>query len=259
MKRDRCATQIAEGHYARKQILSASRLIAWSHRRRFEMALELTRGFAGKRILDYGCGDGTFLALLMSQDYAPAGAVGAEISNELVEDCRRRLGEIGGLSFVLTSELKRPEHTGAYDAVICMEVLEHVVNADEELDRLVSLLTQDGRLIISVPVETGPALIIKQMVRRFAGWLGVGDYPGTSSYSLGEIVAALFARSSQHVKRPIHKDPSRRAFHDHKGFNWRILRDMVAARVRLEATRCSPLTWLPPGLASQIWLIGQKR
>ena len=43
----------------------ARQLVAWSHARRFETALALARAFRGKRILDYGSGDGTFLALAM--------------------------------------------------------------------------------------------------------------------------------------------------------------------------------------------------
>ena len=54
---------VSGGHYAQKQILSRDRLVAWSHARRFDTALTLARNFSGKRILDYGSGDGTFLAL----------------------------------------------------------------------------------------------------------------------------------------------------------------------------------------------------
>src|SRR5229473_6515732 len=84
---------VAEGHYAKKQILCKDRLISWSHRSRFELGLQLAREFSGKRILDYGCGDGTFLAMLMAQEAPPAGAVGCEINASLVEDCNRRLGD----------------------------------------------------------------------------------------------------------------------------------------------------------------------
>ncbi len=57
---------ISDGHYAKKQLLCKDWLIAWSHRSRFQMGLGLAREFSGKRVLDYGCGDGTFLAMLMS-------------------------------------------------------------------------------------------------------------------------------------------------------------------------------------------------
>lgn len=63
------------GHYERKQLLSKDRLIAWSHRRRFETGLRLAGAFAGGRVLDYGCGDGTFLAMLAGEGGVRAEAV----------------------------------------------------------------------------------------------------------------------------------------------------------------------------------------
>ena len=71
---------ISGGHYARKQIFSRAWLVAWSHRRRFTMAVELAKKFAGKSVLDFGCGDGTFLALTMMTADAPALGVGAELA-----------------------------------------------------------------------------------------------------------------------------------------------------------------------------------
>ena len=56
------AAAIATGHYAQKQLLSRNPLVRWSHGSRFALARELVAPFAGRRLLDYGCGDGTFLA-----------------------------------------------------------------------------------------------------------------------------------------------------------------------------------------------------
>ena len=54
---------IAEGHYARKQLRCKSRIIAWSHEARFRMAVSLAVSHARGKLLDYGCGDGTFLTM----------------------------------------------------------------------------------------------------------------------------------------------------------------------------------------------------
>jgi len=250
---------VREGHFAKKQIFCKDRLISWSHRRRFEVGLSLARQFAGKRILDYGCGDGTFLAMLMADSVAPSEAVGCDLHVNLVEDCRTRLGNGRGLGFVLDNELETPDHLYSYDAVICMEVLEHVVDVGPVLDRFVRLLAPSGKLIISVPVETGLPLIVKQAVRRIAGLRGIGDYPGTSSYSLEEFWVSVFAGCTQHIVRPIHGDGDGGHFHDHKGFNWLVLRDALSERFHIERTVCSPLTWLPPGLSSQVWFLGCKK
>ena len=249
-----------EGHYARKQLLSKDRLIAWSHRRRFETGLRLARPLAaGRRVLDYGCGDGTFLALLAGGRPAPAGAVGAEAGAELVEDCRRRHGARQPLRFVHADELDAPEHRAGYDLVVCMEVLEHVVGPERLIERLAALVAPGGRLLASVPVETGLPLVLKQAVRRVAGWRGIGDYPGTAPYTAGELLRGVFAGPRQHLARPVYETPAGRPFHDHKGFNWMFVRGLLARHLAVERTLGSPLLWLPPHLGSQAWFLARKR
>lgn len=249
---------ISRGHYARKQLFSSDRLVAWSHGRRFETAVAIARSFAGRRILDYGCGDGTFLALTMLQAEAPAIAVGAELHRPLVEDCRRRYREEPRLEFVMVRELDTSAHRGLYDAVFCMEVLEHVVNVDPELERLESLVAPEGKLVISVPVETGLPLLIKQAVRRIAGWRCIGHYPGTSSYTYAELAASLTAGPAQHIPRPVF-DSGDGPFHDHKGFNWMAMRDCLRRRFLIERCLASPIAWLGPRLATQVWFIAKAR
>jgi SAM-dependent methyltransferase len=249
---------IKAGHFARKQILSSAWLISWSHRGRFNLGLRLAQEFAGKRLLDYGCGDGTFLALLMAQPGAPASATGAELLPETVNDCKARVGA-RNLDFVGLDQLDGDEHRGLYDAVICMEVLEHMVDVPAVLDRFARLLTPAGKLLISVPVETGIPLVIKQAARRVAGWRGIGDYPGTSPYTFREYCAGLFAGPALSLARPVHRDADGRATHDHKGFNWMALRRQLCERFVIERTLGSPITWLTPHLASQVWFIASRK
>jgi SAM-dependent methyltransferase len=249
---------VREGHYAKKQIYSRARLIAWSHRRRFETATELAKTFGGKRLLDYGCGDGTFLGLLMAEPFAPALAVGVEMHPSIVDDCRRRYEGEPRLAFVLTGDLDRADQQGRYDAVFCMEVLEHVVALEPILERLGALLASDGRLIVSVPVETGLPVIVKQLVRRIAGWRGIGHYPGTTSYGFGELIASVFAGRRQHLVRPVF-DAGSGPFHDHKGFNWMAARDAIERYFDIERSIASPLGWLGPRLSSQVWFVARRK
>ena len=244
------------GHYAQQQIYSRDRLIAWSHRRRFTTAVALARELAGRRVLDYGCGDGTFLGLLAGTDYTPLAAVGAEIHRHVVEDCRHRFAGQPGLWFVLTDELGA--HCSRYDTVFCMEVLEHVVDSTPLLDDFERLLVPGGTLIVSVPIETGFPLIVKQLVRRVAGWRGVGYYPGTTGYTPRELLTSVLAGSTPHIPRPVFTREDQTTFHDHKGFNWKALRSMLAARFDLVRTLTSPVSWLGPQLSTQIWFVARK-
>ena len=245
---------IHSGHFAKKQIFSKDRLIAWSHQRRFALGLRLAQQFVGKRVLDYGCGDGTFLALLMAMDKAPTKAHGAELLSATVADCQSRLGR-DNLSFGLLTDLDSPDHLGAYDGLICMEVLEHTVDFEAVLDRFGRLLKPSGKLLISVPVETGLPLLVKQTARRVAGWRGIGDYPGTSAYTLKEFLSGVFSGSQQSIVRPVHYTGNGELSHDHKGFNWMALRAALARRFKIERTLGSPLTRITPHLNSQAWFI----
>jgi SAM-dependent methyltransferase len=249
---------VRAGFYAQKQINSRSRLIAWSHRGRFATGLRLAREVGGSRTLDYGCGDGTFLALLMNGEPAPRIAVGAELTTAIVADCRERLKTQKGLHFMLIEDLERPAHQGAYDAIYCMEVLEHVIDPATMLDTFKRLLAPGGTLMISVPIETGIPVVVKQIVRRIAGWRGVGHYPGTTGYTFLEMIRSVLAGSTQHITRPVITAEDGRTFHDHKGFNWRVLRRLVTAQFELVRESTSPVEWLGPQLGTQRWLIARK-
>lgn len=248
---------LRDGHYAAKQIFSKDRLVAWSHRRRFEIGLRLAQRFRGQRILDYGCGDGTFLALLWSSEGRPASAVGAEIDQFQVTDCRTRLGRLPGVRFESIVSLDAPEHRGAYEGVVCMEVLEHVVAVDAVIDSLWTALADDGTLLVSVPVETGLPLLLKQLGRRLAR-LRVGDYRDNSPYTFREYVASVFAGRTPHIARPVY-DHGALPFHDHKGFNWRVLRDRLTRRFTIDEVVASPLPLVGPRLATQVWFVARKK
>jgi SAM-dependent methyltransferase len=251
---------VKDGHYAAKQIYCRDRLIAFSHRRRFETGLRLAAMFRGRRLLDYGCGDGTFLALLCRTPDRPARAMGAELDDAQVDDCRKRLADLADVTFEHIADLDGDAYRGAYDGVVCMEVLEHVVDLDGVIDRLHRLLAADGTLIVSVPVETGLPLLLKQAARRVAGWRGIGDYSATSAYTWREYAAGVFAGREPHMVRPIYNEGGAGLpFHDHKGFNWKALADRLSRRFAIERVLASPFAMFGPQLATQVWFVARKK
>jgi SAM-dependent methyltransferase len=246
----------AAGHYERKQLFCGDRLIAWTHRSRFETGLQLVRELGPRSLLDFGCGDGTFIAHLLGGATRPLLVVGAEVQPSLVEDCRARLGGASGVSFKLTDELDA-SGAGRFEAIVCMEVFEHLVDPDSVLETFDRLLAPQGRIVISVPVEIGLPLLVKQVARRIAGWRGLGDYPGTTPYTLRELWGGLRAGVHQHISRPIHRAPDGTYFHCHKGFNWRAFQVRLARWFAVERVTASP-PGLPPALASQIWFVAAR-
>jgi SAM-dependent methyltransferase len=222
------------------------------------MARRLVNPLAGKRLLDYGCGDASFLALV--HDLFPV-AVGADLDEKQNVDCRRRFADWPGLSILHTDELADPRHEHAYDVVTCMEVLEHCLEDKvEEILRLLRRLTApDGIVIVSGPIEIGPSLLLKEALRTIAGWRRLGDYKTKERYSLRELTKMVFAGDRTAIERPSYRfeyAPGCEArSYGHKGFNWKTLRGRVQNEFLIERTRFTALGWSRGWCSSQVWMV----
>jgi 2-polyprenyl-3-methyl-5-hydroxy-6-metoxy-1,4-benzoquinol methylase len=249
---------LAGGAYARKQLYCKDRIVAWSHGSRFRMGRRLAERFAGARLLDYGCGDGTFLALV--HDLFPE-AVGVDLDPKQTADCVRRFASLPGLSFILTEDLADPDHNGSFELVFCMEVLEHCTDdvRHQILQDLRRLASADGTLIVSVPIELGPSLLGKQIIRTIAGWRRLGDYEYREKYSPRELCKMVFAGARTAIHRPVFRTeliPGKTTFfHGHKGFNWRALQIEMEEFFRIQQVLFSPLDWLRGFFSSQAWFV----
>jgi len=99
----------------------------------------------GKRILDIGCGVGYFLYLNKQQGRE---VCGIEINKEIVE--------IGSKSFGnLNIHIADLDDIGNFsqnvDCISAIDVVEHIENDEEVLDKIFHALPDNGRLILVVP------------------------------------------------------------------------------------------------------------
>lgn len=246
---------IASGDYARKQIFCPNAVVAWSHRRRFARAAQLASAHAGGSLLDYGCGDGTFIALNHRRFRR---AVGTDADDEQLDDCRRRFGPLARVVFEPLRALASEQYTGAFDVVTCMEVLEHCTDAERVrvIEAVRRLCAPGGRIIISVPIEIGPALAAKQLFRALAAWRGQGDYRYRETYTPRELAKAVLGRPG--LTRPeyvVQGHAGPRRYCGHKGFDWRTLQRELVARLRVERRLFSPMPLLGRVVNSQVWFV----
>lgn len=250
---------IASGNYARKQIYCPSAVVAWSHGSRFRLAARLAGAARGGRLLDYGCGDGTFIA----QTHGTfARAVGADIDQAQLAGCRRRFADLQAVEFIRTSDLAGAPHRHAYEVVTCMEVLEHCTDGERVriLDVLPSLLAPRGFAVISVPIEIGPALLGKQLFRAIAAARGHGDYQYRETYSPRELVAAALGRPNLARARYTVDGPDGPSeYCGHKGFDWRLLERELHARYSVQQRLFTPLPFLGRVMNSQAWFVCRPR
>ena len=253
---------VTPGHYAQKQLLSPSGLVRWSHGSRFRLARTLVEPFAGARLLDYGCGDGTFLALV--HDLFPQ-ALGVDVDGGQIADCARRFADAPGVSFLTTDRLADPAHAGRYDIVACMEVLEHCPDDIQAvvLDQIRDVTAAGGTIVISVPIEIGPTLAAKQAARGLVALGGLKEYSTRERYAPGELMRMIFAGSDTRFPREEYAGsdsagrPSR--FTGHKGFNWKKLERAIGDRFTIERRLFSPMPVLGSLLNSQVWFVCRRQ
>jgi 2-polyprenyl-3-methyl-5-hydroxy-6-metoxy-1,4-benzoquinol methylase len=93
-----------------------------------------------QRVLDVGCYDGLLLASLGAQ----VQRFGVEASLKAAELARTR-----DVQIVAQRAAELAQHTGRYDAVVAVDVIEHLVRPDAFLALLAGCLAPGGRLVIS--------------------------------------------------------------------------------------------------------------
>jgi SAM-dependent methyltransferase len=245
---------LKDGDYARKQIYCPSRVVAWSHGSRFDLARKLVAPRAGGRLLDYGCGDGTFVAMVHA-DFTET--LGADVDRRQLVECAVRLGHLPGVRFALTRDLARTESATRWDVVTCMEVLEHCLEPERRrvLDELSQLVAPGGIVVISVPIEVGPSVAGKQFFRAMAGIRGLGDYQHRERYTPIEMIRSVVGASIARVPLEGHGPDGPYAYYGHKGFDFRDLEHELAERMTIVQRLFTPLPLFGPLLNSQAWYV----
>jgi 2-polyprenyl-6-hydroxyphenyl methylase/3-demethylubiquinone-9 3-methyltransferase len=110
--------------------------------------IDATIGLAGKRILDVGCGGG-----LLSEGMAVRGAnvTGIDLSEKPLGVAKLHLLESGQTVEYrkISVEQMADEMPGAFDAVTCLEMLEHVPNPSSVVTACARLVKPGGQVFLS--------------------------------------------------------------------------------------------------------------
>lgn len=218
--------------YDRQTINSPNPLARFAHRSRVAKSV----AFADKNlpqngvVVDFGAGTGLFLSSL--GDRRPDATLYA-IEPYMPSASDPRLHYVPDFDALTVSP----------DLITAFETCEHLSDADAEqfLSNARRALKPDGKLIVSVPIMIGGALLLKELNRSIL-------FRRKSDYSASELAAGVAGRA---VARPDERNPT------HKGFDFRWLRGLIRERFIIETEILSPLP-LPWWANSQVFFICRK-
>ncbi len=101
-----------------------------------------------RRVLDVGCGSGA-LGAAIRRDRPGCAVTGIEWFEDALERARGRLDEAWRVDLNGFTGLPAPD--GHFDAIVCGDVLEHLLDPERTLAVLRPYLAESGRLVISIP------------------------------------------------------------------------------------------------------------
>jgi SAM-dependent methyltransferase len=126
----------------------------------------------GRRVLDVGCAKGRFVQALAQRG---ARMVGLDPAGSLLRAAARH-----GSPLVQSSATSLPFASASFDALVCVEVVEHIPDIDRAVAEMSRVLRPGGRAILidKNPLGLGyHRLYPNWLYKRFLDREGAGSYP----------------------------------------------------------------------------------
>lgn len=222
--------------YSQRLLQQGNPLTRLAHRSRFSAVLNLLGNTKYQQAIDYGCGDGWLLKTAYEQGIISSG-IGIDVADYMLEACQEMFTETPGFKFCKPEELSKVITPQSCDLIFCTETLEHIGNPEKALAEILTYSQPGATMIISVPIEIGPSLLLKQIGRYFANLKG--NY-GYEKYTLREIVSAA-------IMWDVESFPSSHSLKNdytaHKGFDYRKIEKLLSEKVKIQQRKFSPFPW----------------
>lgn len=132
---------------------------------RYQICLELLGTVTGKKVLDLGCGDGALAGLLVK---AGGEVVGVDPNQVALGLARQQFSRHGLRAEFYTETSNLP--SSYFDAAVCTEVIEHVVDPRNVLEELRRMLKPGGIAVVSTPIRLTEKPLDQEHVREYFPW-----------------------------------------------------------------------------------------
>jgi 2-polyprenyl-6-hydroxyphenyl methylase/3-demethylubiquinone-9 3-methyltransferase len=159
-----------------------------AHRYLLPPVLRTLRNYERQRILDLGCGNGAASACISRQGFLVSGCDSSESGLALA---RANYAQINFFAHDLASPLPVCEH-GSYDAVVSLEVVEHLMRPRQLLLRAREALRPGGLLLVSTPYHGYWKNLALALANAFdAHWHPLRDFGHVKFFSRSTLHALL--------------------------------------------------------------------
>lgn len=143
LSNDRLEDSVAE-YYSKNSV------VRWLFRRRLDCALDLLMQVSCSSLVDLGCGDGSFIRLVLESNLQLYDLHAIDIHgdvvglNDTLKGCRFSCQSIERTNFA----------DGQFGGAVCLDVLEHFPDLSSPLAEIRRILGARGRLVICEPTES---------------------------------------------------------------------------------------------------------
>jgi hypothetical protein len=231
--------------------------VGYAHRRRYEVAVSLIRRARPRVVVDWGAGDGYVLGELLKGPDPPELVVAFEPGERmqaLLDERRRDLGLGDRLRWFGTiEEIEAFLADRRIDVLACLGVLEHLpLQPRRDFYEFASrMVATDGTVLLDLPVEYGPAVVVKELGRRVLK-------ARPPEYRLRTLAARALGRTERDPRR-FADDGSTQFIQTHQGFDHRQILGEMAPEFVVTESRGTPLEWAPAWAFNQEVLVSLRR
>lgn len=223
-----------------EKMLNFNVVLSWVHSLRYREAIKVLKKIGNKkiRVLEIGCAHAQLFEVLNKQLDIEYYAI--EPNNAFYHEALKRYGNEPNF-YIINRNAAEQDCYKSFpkpDVVICLETLEHV--QQEEVEKILSAIAASGAalFVCSVPVEVGPAVLLKNLASFFF------RYHRHKHYTWQETFWASIYRLD---KLPPHNG-------QHKSFDWRALVSRIRETMLMTDVKYLPLKILSAALANSIFI-----
>ncbi len=212
--------------FVHEQSYKGNRLSSMIHRARLSKILEVLRSLslpAAGTIADFGCSNGFFFSALLQSmpEVRSMHLFGFDHSRELIASAKsKNLKNATFEYFDFNSAPIGPLRT--FDVVTCFETLEHIGNIRNALDTLLVHCKDGGKIVLSVPNESGIPGLLKFLGRKVGRRKPYG-YFFVNQSQLRYLWHLITGKSTA-----IFRNASADGYGPHLGFDWRIVENYLS-------------------------------